>query len=129
MKLSCNISHLFFEGLLVSPKKPLRIYKQLGDTARPDQWWKQGWFEHNPVQNNATVLGISPSASSPISSMSDEAWEQQPCNAFSNAAFFEISIQACKTASASDVRWMWGPGSRVHHFFWGGLPISFKNQK
>ena len=42
-------------------------------------------------------------ATAPISSMSTEAWEQQPCNAFSNAAFFEISLQACKTAS--DLVW------------------------
>lgn len=82
-----------------------RIYKQLGDTARPSHWWKQGWFEHNPVQNNETVLGISPSATAPMSSMSDEAWEQQPCNAFSNAAFFEVSLQACKTASAWGQDW------------------------
>eukprot|EP00435_Cladocopium_sp_Y103_P036836 s1384_g9.t1 len=78
------------------------IYKQLGDTARPDQWWRQSWFEHNPVKNNDTVLGSAPVATAPISSMSTEAWEQQPCNAFSNAAFFEISLQACKTASTQN---------------------------
>lgn len=75
------------------------IFKQLGDTARPEHWWRQSWFEHNPVKNNDTVLGTAPGATAPISSMSNEAWEQQPCNAFSNAAFFEISLQACKTAS------------------------------
>ena len=146
-----------------------RIFKQLGDTARPNQWWKQSWFEHNPVKNSDTVLGSAPGATelsdakpevewgfvwlretewetylhltllekhffhlefgitirvpmtlpslaarwhpvhlvsgatAPISSMSTEAWEQQPCNAFSNAAFFEISLQACKTAS--DLVW------------------------
>lgn len=75
------------------------IFKQLGDTAQPNHWWKQSWFEHNPVKNSDTVLGSAPGATAPISSMSTEAWEQQPCNAFSNAAFFEISLQACKTAS------------------------------
>eukprot|EP00438_Fugacium_kawagutii_P022155 Skav235753 [mRNA] locus=scaffold803:121273:121854:+ [translate_table: standard] len=66
---------------------------------RPNLWWRQSWFEHNPVKNSDTVLGSSPGLTAPISNMSMEAWEQQPCNAFSNAAFFEISIQACKTAS------------------------------
>ena len=108
VKLSCNISPTVF----VEDFAKHRIYKQLGDTARPSHWWKQGWFEHNPVQNNETVLGISPSATAPMSSMSDEAWEQQPCNAFSNAAFFEVSLQACKTASAWGQDW-----SKMFFFF------------
>lgn len=59
-------------------------------------WWKQGWIEYSPVKNSATVLGLAKEATAPMSSMSEEAWEQQPCNAFSNAAFFEVSLAACQ---------------------------------
>ncbi|CAK9022626.1 unnamed protein product [Durusdinium trenchii] len=72
------------------------IYQQFGDTARPTMWWKQGWIEYSPVKNSATVLGLAKEATAPMSSMSEEAWEQQPCNAFSNAAFFEVSLAACQ---------------------------------
>ena len=58
-------------------------------------WWKQLWIEHQPVRNSDSVLGLDKNATAPYSSMSDEAWQQQPCNAFSNAAFFEISLVAC----------------------------------
>ena len=47
------------------------------------------------MRNSATVLGLAKNATAPMSSMSEEAWEQQPCNAFSNAAFFEVSLAAC----------------------------------
>lgn len=74
-----------------------RIYRKLGETATPNQWFRQSWIEHHPVINADTVLGLAKNESAPISSMSDTAWEQQPCNAFSNAAFFEVSIQACSS--------------------------------
>ena len=74
-----------------------RIYRKLGDTARPDKWFRQAWIEYHPVLNSETVLGLGKNESAPMSSMSLEASQQQPCNAFSNAAFFEVSIQACNS--------------------------------
>ena len=71
-------------------------------------WWRQAWIEHNPLRNSETILGLNKSISAPMSAMSPNAWQQQPCNAFSNAAFFEVALHACRT-SLSDYKktWAW----------------------
>ncbi|CAJ1434824.1 unnamed protein product, partial [Effrenium voratum] len=80
----------------------VEIYKKLGASTAPSMWWKQGWIEREPVQNFDSVLGTAFAAAAPMSSMGTAAWLQQPCNALSNAAFFEVSLMACNAASVDD---------------------------
>eukprot|EP00439_Symbiodinium_sp_Y106_P065417 s799_g10.t1 len=42
------------------------IYRQLGETAGPHIWRRQGWIEHDPIANNKTVLGLSATLSAPM---------------------------------------------------------------
>lgn len=84
------------------------IYRQLGETAGPHIWRRQGWIEHDPIANNKTVLGLSATLSAPMSSIGAQSSLQQPCNALSNAAFFEVSLTACEmTLSDFGGSWPW----------------------
>lgn len=77
------------------------LFERFGQQVDKSMWWKQLWIEWDPLPDNKTILSTFPQASAPMSSMPPSSWIQQPCNAMSNAAYFEVSLYACQAASVA----------------------------
>eukprot|EP00930_Biecheleria_cincta_P001951 TRINITY_DN103022_c0_g1_i1.p1 TRINITY_DN103022_c0_g1~~TRINITY_DN103022_c0_g1_i1.p1 ORF type:complete len:802 (-),score=154.15 TRINITY_DN103022_c0_g1_i1:195-2600(-) len=108
-------------------------YGQLGQNVNLQQLDRQGWLEYNPVSSTNSVLAFDAVATAPMSSFSNSL--QQPCNALSNAAFYEVSLDVCNTSSfAAPGGWSWkdeiiaaGAGMAFGSFAMHAAPTSDSN--
>jgi len=84
-------------------------YIQFATGASKEQWnMKAEYTENNPTNAKDTVVGSnSASLMSSFKKEGTDLWFQQPCNAFSNAAFLQLALSACSGGMKAINGWTW----------------------
>ena len=85
-------------------------YQKLGEAIEGPGDWNlfQQWMERSPTPITDTVLRTATHRTAPMSSLPDHFFLQQPCNSFSNYAYYEISLEACSNDfNDFDATWPW----------------------
>ena len=82
------------------------MFQKLGQSVDPNNWIRRQWLELNPTLAADTVLRTASYRTAPMSSYPDASLIQQPCNALSNYAYYEIALIACNNA-VSDFGGTW----------------------
>lgn len=92
-----------------------RSYTNFASVAAKDFWIRQEYLEFNPVKVGDTVIaeGFASTMNS-FKNASHELYLQQPCSAFSNAAFYQIALTACSSEGIPDINgWAWETESKA----------------